>query len=230
MKQISSLELHFLLNELEALKNSRVDNIYSLGKEVLTFQFHKPNEGKFMLKVLVGKSIFLSENKEIDESPSNFCQFLRKHLEGKFLLEITQIEPERILKLIFKSKEDTIKLFIEFFGSGNVILCSEDEHILNASTLHKFKDRDILHKEKYVYPKSSFNFLNINKSEMSGLFKNSKKDKLVTSLAIELGLGGVYSEEVCIKSGIDKNTSPKSITPPYLKQMHSSLKKLISTQ
>ena len=83
MKQISSLELHFLLNELEALKNSRVDNIYSLGKEVLTFQFHKPNEGKLMLKVLVGKSIFLSENKEIDESPSNFCQFLRKHLEGK---------------------------------------------------------------------------------------------------------------------------------------------------
>ena len=73
-----------------------------------------------------------------------------------------------------------------------------------------------------------YNWFDINKTELSNLFKNSKKDKIITSLATELGLGGVYSEEVCLLSNIDKSALPKEIYDSRIKNIINSIKKLIS--
>ena len=162
MKQISSLELKYMLTEFNVLENSRVDNIYNSGKEVYYFQFHKSNVGKVILKLLIGKSMFVAEDKESDASPSNFCQMLRKNLSGKFLRSIEQLESERIFKFSFESKMEKRYVYVEFFGSGNIILCNGNNIILNALTLHKFKDRNVLHKEKYIYPKFEFNIFKFN--------------------------------------------------------------------
>ncbi|MEK6869147.1 MAG: NFACT family protein, partial [Nanoarchaeota archaeon] len=208
VKQLSSLDMHFLLKELKGLENSRVDRIYNSGKEEAYIQLHKANVGKSILRVILGKAIFLASEKSIDETPSGFCMLLRKHLEGKFLDSIEQLEPERILKLAFKSKEESKIIYIEFFGKGNIILCNQDGIILDSLIHHQFKDRNVAPKEKYLYPIMAYNFFNITEKNLSDLFKNSKKDKIVTSLAVELGLGGIYSEEICMLLEIDKNIKP----------------------
>ena len=230
MKQISSFELYFLVKELKTLENSRVDKIYNNGKEEIYIQFHKGNVGKKILRIIVGKIIFLSMTKSVDEKPSGFCMFLRKHLEGKFLDSIEQLEPERILKFVFKSKEEIKKLYLEFLGKGNVILCNNDDIIIDCLIRHKFKDRFIIPKEKYKYPNMEYNLFNINKKDIDDLFKNSKKDKIVTSFAVELGLGGVYSEEVCLLSNIDKNNSPKKINNNEITEISNSIKKIIKSK
>ena len=228
MKQIASLELHFLVNELKYLENSRVDKIYNSGKEEIYIQFHKSNVGKKILRIIVGKALFITEEKSVDESPSGYCMMLRKHLEGKFLDSIEQLEPERILQLVFKTKNETKKLYLEFLGKGNLILCNEDGIIIDCLVHHKFRDRTVFPKEKYKYPSMEYNLFDINKTELSNLFKNSKKDKIITSLATELGLGGVYSEEVCLLSNIDKSALPKEIDDNMIKNIINSIKKLIS--
>ena len=113
--QLASLEVYFLLKELKDLENSRVDKIYNNGKEEIYIQLHKSNVGKKVLRIILGKAVFLSETKAI-ETPSEFCMLLRKHLEGKFLDSMEQLETERILKFVFKSKDETKNLFLEFFG------------------------------------------------------------------------------------------------------------------
>ena len=40
-KQLSSLDLHFLLKELKELEGSRADKIYNKGKEEIYIQFFK---------------------------------------------------------------------------------------------------------------------------------------------------------------------------------------------
>jgi len=227
MKQISSLELFFLVNELKYLENSRVDKVYNTGKEDIYIQFHKSNVGKKILRILVGKALFITESKSVDESPSGFCTFLRKHLEGKFLDSIDQLEPERILKLVLKTKNDTRKLYLEFLGKGNVILCNDDDIIIDCSIHHKFRDRTVFPKEKYKYPNMEYNLFDIKNSQISDLFKNSKKDKIITSLATELGLGGVYSEEVCLLSNIEKNLQPDKIDNKNIIKIINSIKKII---
>ena len=181
MKQISSLELHFLVKELKNLENSRIDKIYNSGKEDIYIQLHKSNVGKKILRIIVGKTLFLTEEKSVGEVPSGYCTLLRKHLEGKFLDSIEQLEPERILKLVFKTKNETKKLYLEFLGKGNVILCNEDDIIIDCLIHHKFKDRTVFPKEKYKYPSMEYNLFDINKTQLSNLFKNSKKDKIITS-------------------------------------------------
>lgn len=228
MKQISSLELHFLLKELKPLINSRIDNIYNSGKDKSVFQLHKSNVGKLLLKIIIGKAIFISEDKESDERPSGFCQLLRKYLDGKFLSSINHIEPERILELIFESKNEKIKVYLEFFNPGNIVVCDYEDTIISALNIKKFKIRNILPKEKYSYPRLKYNFLKIKENELADFFKTSQKDKLVTSLAIELGLGGVYSEEICIISKIDKNINPKEIANKDITSIFEAVKEILN--
>ena len=131
MKQIASLELHFLVNELKYLENSRVDKIYNLGKEEIYIQFHKSNVGKKILRIIIGKVLFITEEKSVDESPSGYCMMLRKHLEGKFLDSNAKIEPERRLQLVVKTKNETQELYLELIGKVKLIWCNEDGIIID---------------------------------------------------------------------------------------------------
>ena len=230
VKQLGSLEMYFLLKELKELEKARVDRVYNIGKEEMYIQFHKSGVGKKILRVILGKSIFISEEKSSDEKPSHFCMMLRQHLEGKILEGIGQIKPERIIKIDFRSKEDEKILYIEFFGKGNVILCNKDDIIIEALLKQKFRERSILPKLKYQHPSMQYNIFDIKKEDVANFLDNSSKDKIVTALATELGLGGVYSEEVCLLSDIDKNTSPKQITDKEISKVLDSIKKIISSK
>jgi len=228
MKQISSLELNFLVKEFKILEKSRVDKIYNYGKEDIYIQLHKSNKGKKIIRIVVGKSIFISFTKYTDEKPSEFCLLLRKNLEGKFLDSIEQLGPERILKFIFKTKDETKKLYLEFLGKGNFILCNKEDVIIDSLIRHKFKDRSILPKHDYIYPNMKYNLFDIDNKNITDMLDNSKKDKIVTCLATELGLGGVYSEEVCLLSNIEKITMPKKINDKDIIKITSSIKKIIN--
>lgn len=227
LKQISSIDSHYLVKELQVLKDSRVDKIYQPEKNIIIFSFYKTNVGKKILKIIIGQAFFLVEDKEAYET-LGFGMFLRKYIDNNFIYNISQIEPERILKLSFKVKDSAKHLYIEFFGKGNAILCDENDTIINSFEQHEFKDRTIKPKVRYKHPLMKYNIFDLNKNNLADLFKNSKKDTLITCLAIELGLGGVYSEEVCLLSNINKNTNPKNIDEKQAESISNLIKKLIS--
>lgn len=229
-KQLSSLDLHFLLKELEILKNSRIDRIYQPEKELIVFSLYKTNVGKKLLRIDIGKSIFIADEKEEYPEILGFGQFLRKHLDGYFLTNIGQIKPERILKSTFKIKEEQKHLYIEFFGKGNAILCNEHDVIINALEHHEFRERAVKPKLKYVYPIMNYNLFDLKENDLINLLKNSKKDSLVIALATELGLGGLYSEEICLLSNMDKNTNPKNINEKQIQSILNSIKEIINNK
>jgi len=226
-KQLSSLDVHFILKEFKYLENSRVDKIYSHEKGEIYIIFFKSGEGKKILRIISGKAIFLTETRNSDEKPSHFCSVLRTHLENKTLISMEQIEPERIIKFVFESKEEKRVLYLEIFGKGNLILC-KDDIIIEAWIKHKFRDRTILPKEKYKHPVMQYNIFDINKTKLKEFFKNSNKDKIVTALAMELGLGGTLSEEVCLLSKLDKNTKPENIDDKGFSIILKSIKSIIA--
>ena len=227
-RQLSSLDLHFLVEELKSLKDSRIDKIYNPEKNVVIFSLYKTNAGRKLLKIKVGQSIFMTEEKEDYGEILGFGMLLRKYLDSHFLYDITQLDPERIVKLSFKAKESVKHLYMEFFGAGNAILCDEHNVIINALEHHEFRERVVKPKLKYVYPVMSYNMFDLDKGQLQELLENSKKDTLVISLATELGLGGLYSEEICILSAIDKNKNPKDIGQKDIQSVLESIKKIIN--
>ena len=227
-KQLSSLDLHFLIKELEVLKDSRIDKIYQPEKNLLVFSFYKTNSGKKLLRISIGQSICLADEKEDFGETLGFGMFLRKHLEGYFLSDIGQLKPERILKLTFKIKDSKKYLYLEFFGKGNAIFCDEHNVIHNVLEQHEFRERVVKPKLKYVYPIMNYNMFGLKEEDLENLFKNSRKESIVTALATELGLGGLYSEEACLLSDVDKNKSPKNISEKETLAILHSIKKIIN--
>ena len=73
--EISSIELHYLINELQILVDAKVDQIYQPEKEELILQFHKTGMGKLILRILRGKYLYLTEYKgKNPEKPKDLVQ------------------------------------------------------------------------------------------------------------------------------------------------------------
>jgi len=199
------LEIHYLVNEFQFLVGARVDNIYS-GDDFI-FQLFVSGKGKELIRVVPGKMIYLTSSKKPAGEPSGFCMFLRKHLGNARLKSIRQLGSERIIEFVFE-KEGKKRLIIELFGKGNILLC-ENDLILSALVYHKWKDREIRAKGVYSYTKMSHDIFDLELKDLDELFRSDKP--LVKCLAAELGLGGTYSEEVCLLSNVDKNISPSKL-------------------
>lgn len=229
--EISSLELYYLLKELQHLISAKVEQIYQIGKEELIVQFHVPSKGKQILRVILGKLMYIASNKgEVPEKPHGFCLFLRKKLRNSRLRQLKQLGFERVVEFLFETKEAKFRLIIELFSKGNIILCNEEGIILSALEQQEWKDRTIKPKQQYRYPKKEFNFLVIEKNELTQLLHTSKKENLVKTLAIDLGLGGVYAEELCLLAKIDKNLKPVQLSDKEVDSVHSAIQTLSSKE
>lgn len=214
MKQeLSSLELHYLVQELQVLDGAKIDQIYQPSKEELLLIFHSPSRGKAMLYIAPGKWLYLTHHKQhMPERPHGYCLYLRKHLRNARVVEIRQIDNERIVDIHLSTKDNKYHLFIELFMKGNVILTDIDGTILSPLETQEWKERSIKKGVKYAYPKHEYNALIMNKTPFIYLMKATEKESLVKALATDLGLGGTYAEELCLNAAIDKNKKPATLT------------------
>lgn len=212
MNQISGVDLYFLTKEFQDLIGGKIDKIYQIDKKEFLFNFHVTGKGKKSLRINVPNFIFLTEKKlKTPEQPPGYCMFLRKRLKMARINEISQIGLERILKIVFDTKDEKYILFIELFSKGNMILTDENLKIIQPLERQTWKDREVLAKRDYMLPSGKENPLNLDIEKLKMLLNETKRDKLVTFFAIELGFGGKYAEEVCDLAGIDKNSNPKEI-------------------
>ncbi|QLL31725.1 hypothetical protein HG536_0B05910 [Torulaspora globosa] len=137
MKQrISALDLQILARELRNnLEGYRLTNIYNIADSSRQFllRFNKP-ESKVSLVVDCGLRIHLTDyDRPIPSTPSGFVVKLRKHLRGKRLSALRQVENDRILVLQFA--DGMFYLVLEFFSAGNVILLDENKKILSLQRI-----------------------------------------------------------------------------------------------
>ncbi|MCD6371810.1 MAG: NFACT family protein, partial [Candidatus Aenigmarchaeota archaeon] len=81
----------------------------------------------------------------------------------------------------------------------------------------EWRDRIIRPKVDYKYPPRSFDLEDLDFISFKHAIETTKKDQIVKSLAVILSLGGIYSEELCLRSDVDKKKDPGEITDDELK-------------
>ncbi|MBW2992599.1 NFACT family protein [Candidatus Woesearchaeota archaeon] len=221
--QLSALEIHYLIKEMQFLVDSKVDKIFHPERNELVLQLHKTGVGKNLLKLRVPEYFCITETKKAAQQPSSFCVYLRKKLGNSFLIGIEQKEFERIIELRFKTKEAMRSLVFEFFSPGNIILV-ENGIIQSAIEYQEYTSRTIKPKEEYKYPEKEYNFLKLKEDELKEMLKKTNRVSLVKALAIDLGLGGLFAEEVCVSAGVDKDIKPKDVKK--VKELFEELKLL----
>lgn len=194
--EITALELKYLVKELQVLVGSRVDTIYQ--PDEFYIQVHKASVGKMLLRV-EKNAIWLTQKKpQMPPTQKNFCQLLRKMLEGKKITKIEQIDGERIIRIAFETQAEKKQLFIELFGKGNMILADENGIVHAATEERAWKDRTTKRGLAYKLPPHKGNVLEFKESD----FVFEEKETVSKELA-KKGLGKLYAGEVCARAKVD---------------------------
>jgi predicted ribosome quality control (RQC) complex YloA/Tae2 family protein len=225
-KELSSLELSVLVKEFSILVDSKIDQIYQPEDKTLVLQLHIPGTGKKNLTMMLPGFIFLSSKKmENPEQAPQFCMALRKRVGGARIRNIRQIGSERVIEITLATKDCAFFLIVELYAKGNILLCDPDYTIVSILEQRKMKDRFLKPGAHYDFPEKDINLFTLKLEELEKAITCSTRDKIVSKLAVDVGLGGTFSEEALLNAGINKNKS--SVTEDEQKTLYKEIRILI---
>ena len=198
-----------MVKELEEnILNGRINKINNLSTDEFVFSVRKGKNLKLFLSASSSASrIQLTNNSfENPSTPSNFCSVLRKYLTGGIILEINQVNNDRIV--IFKIKnfddlgyEKYYYLISELMGKhSNIILTNEDNIILESlknSYSLEYK-RSTISNMEYTFPPTVEKINPFDFSSYSDIeFSNDDKKFLMKSF---------YGVSVLLNNYFQKNS------------------------
>jgi predicted ribosome quality control (RQC) complex YloA/Tae2 family protein len=230
-KEFTSFDVSAVVRELkEDIQDSRVSNVYQLDSKTLLFKLHKTEKPVFGLVLESAKRLHLtSYMMEKPLVPPAFCMALRKYLRNGWLTDIEQYEFERVVVFSFKTKAGELRVVLELFGEGNIILVDEKGKILHALAYKRMRDRNILRGEAFVFaPPSGKNPLKVGEKEFGEELRNFGDVEVVRALARFLSIGGVHAEEVLFRAGVDKTKPCYALSGSDVDAIFDSLRGLLS--
>lgn len=227
--ELASLEIKSLIKELEGLLGGKIDQIYQLKDKDVLLAVHMPSVGRKKVRVMAPRAIFLTEaSPETPEKPPNFCLQLRKHLSGAKVASIRQVNSQRIVEFEFSRPDAKYFFIIELFSKGNMVLTDEKRAIIAVAERQFWSDRKIIPGSQYAFPTQKHDFYSSDWKEILQMLHSSSRDSIVKSLAMDLGLGGIYSEEICAISGAEKLKAPAQSTEADARGIVSAIRELVS--
>jgi len=230
-KEFSSFDIAAAIKELKTtLAESRVNNIYQLDEKTVIFKLHKTDLSPIRLVMEAGRRLHVTSYAEENPAePPAFCMALRKYLRNAWVAGIDQYEFERIVTISFRTKTGVLKLVVELFGEGNIILTNDKNVIIHALAFKKMRDRDILYNLVLELPPSSGkNPFKVTMSELEEAFKSAGETEVVRSVARFLGVGGVYAEEILLRANVDKTKHCNNLTGGEVTGIFEALQTLLS--
>jgi predicted ribosome quality control (RQC) complex YloA/Tae2 family protein len=231
-KEFSSFDVAVAVHELkEAIMNSRVNNIYQFDAKTLLFKLHKTDCPPLRLVMEAGRRLHLTAYAlEPPYVPPAFCMALRKYLRGAWIANVEQYEFERIVTVYFKTKTGVMRLILELFGEGNIILAGEKGEILQALIFKRMRDRNILRNEIFQFPPSSGeNPFKVTREELEQALRDFGDMEVVRVMARFLGVGGIYAEEILLRANIEKTKQCNALTESEVGAIFDGLQSLLST-
>ncbi|MCK4367940.1 MAG: NFACT family protein, partial [Thermoplasmata archaeon] len=207
-KEMTSFDIMVMSAELQRLIGSYVEKIYQPQTNRLHFRFNIPGSGKENLIVNLGKWVYLDPAAEPPGKVLSYGMFLRKYLINGKVIRIQQRKFDRIVEFTIDRRSE-FQLVLEMFGKGNVILI-KDGMILQPLHSKSWSGRELRAHKQYSFPPERTDAPRLSQEEVLSIITSSEKD-LVRALAVDVNLGGVYAEELCHRTGIDKNAPAKDL-------------------
>ncbi len=200
MRPLSSMDVHYLARELAPmLENSVIRKVYVEGPET-HIRVYKRGVGEGLL--VAGPELFYYtfSGMEHEQEPSPFCMFLRKRLKNQPIQKIEQLGFERIVHVETRDYH----LYLELFGGTNVVLTDKNNTIIIVREGREWSSRTLRKGVEYSPPPTGIDPRRATTRDLLELFSSSQK-KIVSLLARDLGLGGIYAEEALSRAGIEKD-------------------------
>lgn len=201
-----------IVKELSNLVNCKIEKIHQPDKDEIVLVFKKERKTKKLLccaNPSYPRIHITEQNMENPKVPPTFCMILRKYLQDGILLEVNQINFDRIIELKIQSRDELgystdFYLVTEIMGKhSNIILLNNNRKIIDSikhigSNINRY--REVLPGCDYVIPplKDKINPLEI-KQEVLIDFLNEPVESSVSNLLTDkfLGISKILSKEIC---------------------------------
>lgn len=230
-KEFTSCDAAAVVRELkERILNSRVSNIYQLNSKTLLFKLHKADESDLRLILEAGRRLHLSVfDVKKPVTPPAFSMALRKYLRNCWMVIVEQHEFERVVVFSFRTKSGTMRLILELFGDGNVILVDWNNTISQALTYKRMRDREIIRGKTFSFaPSAGTSPIGISEEELRSKLSSTSSVEVVRALARSLSIGGDYSEEVLLRAGIKKDKLCNELSVDEMKGLFLCLREMLA--
>ena len=218
-KEFSVLELACVVKELQALVGARINKVLQYSNKWLAFECFKTGVGRVFINICRPGLLWFGQTKS-SSGDFGFHKNLSKQIDGTKIVSISQIGSERIVKICLSTAEKKFDLFIELFNKGEVSLCDSNGKILCLWETQIWKDRTLKVGTIYSLPKKLINIFEMSEDEFN-LSLKVIVETVSKTLATELGIGGIYANELCLISGIDKNKN--NLSTQELRVLYANL-------
>jgi len=220
-KEMTAFDVAAITSEMQGLVGGFLDKIFQWDGRNVLLRINVQGEGKKELVLRDGKWLhFVADRPETPDTPSGFAVHLRKVLYNTRIMSVSQREFDRIVTIGLADRDGTYQLIFELIGEGNLIMVN-DGKIINALQQKRWRHRDVLIGADYAYPPSRFDPRTASAEEFQTAVLTSKSD-LVRTMATSVNLGGQYGEEVCLRTGLDKDRKASGMTEEEIASLRSA--------
>ncbi len=236
------LVINAMTQELcEKIVNSRIDKIHQPEKDEILLKLRGTKNANTKLLLCVNNShpyITLSDHKKENPlSPPMFCMLLRKHIGGGKIVDIKQLDFERIIIFSIESYDELgnlniKKLIVEIMGkhSNIVLVDSNDNKIIDSIKripLGISRKRQLLPGLTYEYPPSQnkINVYDIGYTEFyNKMMENPKGTKVYKAVYKSFqGISPIFSKNLCFINNIDIDTTISENNESLLEKLWLSI-------
>ena len=226
--QSSSFDVARIVDELRGMIGVRARKAYQPHYEQVVLRLNQKGKPSTDLVIVRGKRIYLSQrDRPMPTNPSPFAMKLRKHLSNSRLIEVNQLGFDRVISLTFEHGRGRLKLIIELFRDGNVLLLDDKDVIIQPLTHAKYASRSLKSGENYTPPPATVDPRNLNQAELDELL-DSSDHSLIRTLAARVNLGRIYGNAIATSAGIELDEPANSLDEEQRKDLGNSMKKLLA--
>ena len=210
-EQASSFDVARIVRELSSMIGARARKAYQPHYEQVVIRLNPKGSPSSDLVIVSGRRLYLSQrDRPMPSQPSQFAMVLRKHLNNSRLIEVEQLGFDRIVSMTFEHGSGKLKLIIELFRDGNVLLLDEQGIIIQPLTHAKYASRSLKRGVKYIPPPAAVDPREINRVKLDKLLDESDDD-LIRTLAARGNLGRIYGSAICASADLEENLKAKDL-------------------
>jgi len=224
---LAGIELRYLVDTIsEQVQGYYISNIYGITKDSILFKLHHTEKSDLFMMVSTS-GVWLTKVKINQIEPNRLLKRLRSDLLRLKLKKIEQIGAERIAYFTFEGFGKEFVLVGEFFGDGNILLCSKEMKILALQHSIEVRHRKLSVGLEYVVPPNNgLDIFNISQSD----FDELKTTDLVSAkwFGRTLGLPKKYVEGIFDIANINPKKIGNLLTDEEVKIIFETTKKIVT--
>jgi predicted ribosome quality control (RQC) complex YloA/Tae2 family protein len=225
---MTNVDVAALAAELSTLlSGARLDKAYQPGKEQVLLRLRRKGAGKLDVLIELGRFVTVTKRPpQNPDKPSMVAQILRSTFENARLFAVRQVGFDRLLRLDFERGDGKHSLVVELFGDGNLLVLDADDKIVLPMRGEDHGTRRLRKGETYKPPPGSSVPFGMDVAALQAAAAERESRDVVRFLAVGLGFGPLWAEELCLRAALDKKTAIDALGDAGWASLHGALAEL----